>query len=399
MKNVYTNIRYFMFLLLVACISSCNKDGLTTLVIEDGQPSVAQMIIGQWTPDHVEWADEDGNVLERPEMPDIPDLNFDEGGTGTFGGNGSGSFDWTVDEGFNDGMGSGYHGEGPSITFGGERWYIFQLTKTILIIYRITDRYIIIYYYDRVGEYNGGNDEGPSVEPVDKCPYQPYEGERIVKIMEVGNQVTYKYEQVYLYEYDEKNRISSFSVGENEDNIYWTWSYKYDEEKVTAELVDRDLLFEGYFNNQGYISEIRNAEGEAIAWYDYNEKGYLTAGKTMNDYIDMEYDQNWNAVSVHYPYVVGDWKYGYGNDDVNTNSVDLNKVIAFMGFRLDATQTDMDGLFCQFDFLGRRSPCLMVSEEGGNSYSKYNYEITDGRISTITRYYGNRIYTYSIYYE
>lgn len=70
-----------------------------------------------------------------------------------------------------------------------------------------------------------------------------------------------------------------------------------------------------------------------------------------------------------------------------------------MGFRLDATQTDMDGLFCQFDFLGRRSPCLMVSEEGGNSYSKYNYEITDGRISTITRYYGNRIYTYSIYYE
>ena len=223
-----------MVFLLVACISSCNKDGLTTLVIEDGQPSVAQMIIGQWTPDHVEWADEDGNVLERPEMPDIPDLNFDEGGTGTFGGNGSGSFDWTVDEGLNDDMGSGYHGEGPSITFGGERWYIFQLTKTILIIYRITDRYIIIYYYDRVGEYNGGNDEGPSVEPVDKCPYQPYEGERIVKIMEVGNQVTYKYEQVYLYEYDEKNRISSFSVGENEDNIYWTWSYKYDEEKVTA---------------------------------------------------------------------------------------------------------------------------------------------------------------------
>ena len=139
-----------MFLLLVACISSCNKDGFTTLVIEDGQSSVAQMIIGQWTPDHVEWADEDGNVLERPEMPDIPDLNFDEGGTGTFGGNGSGSFDWTVDEGLNDGMGSGYHGEGPSITFGGERWYIFQLTKTILIIYRITDRYIIIYYYDKV---------------------------------------------------------------------------------------------------------------------------------------------------------------------------------------------------------------------------------------------------------
>ena len=130
-----------MFLLLVVCISSCNKDGFTTLVIEDGQSSVAQMIIGQWTPDHVEWADEDGNVLERPEMPDIPDLNFDEGGTGTFGGNGSGSFDWTVDEGSDGGMGSGYHGEGPSITFGGERWYIFQLTKTILIIYRITDRY------------------------------------------------------------------------------------------------------------------------------------------------------------------------------------------------------------------------------------------------------------------
>lgn len=386
-----------MFLLLVVCISSCNKDGFTTLVIEDGQPSVSQMIIGQWEPDHVEWTDEDGNVLERPEMTDVPGLTFDEGGTGIFGGNGSGSFDWTVDEGSDDGMGGGYNGEGPSITFNGERWYIFQLTKTILIIYRITDRYIIIYYYYRVGEYNGGNDE-ELVEPVDKCPYQPYEGDRIVKIMEVANLVTYKYERIYLYKYDEKNRISSFSLGENEDNIYWTWSYKYDEEKVTVELGD-SRAYEGYFNSQGYISEIRNAEGESIAWYNYNEKGYLTVGKAMNDYIEIEYDQNWNAVSVHYPYVAYDWNYDYGNDDVNTNSIDLNKVITPVGFRLDATQTDMDGFFCQFDFLGRRSPCLVVSEEGGDSYSKYNYEITDGHVSMITRYSGNYIYTYSIYYE
>ena len=76
------------------------------------------------------------------------------------------SFDWNADEGSGpiiDG-GSGYDGEGPSVTFGGERWYIFQLTERILIIYRFYGDYIIIYYYYRVGDYNEPEPE-PTPEP------------------------------------------------------------------------------------------------------------------------------------------------------------------------------------------------------------------------------------------
>lgn len=48
------NIKYFILLLFVALVSACNEEGIATLVIEDGQPSVAKMIVGQWKPNHAE---------------------------------------------------------------------------------------------------------------------------------------------------------------------------------------------------------------------------------------------------------------------------------------------------------------------------------------------------------
>ena len=86
-----------------------------------------------------------------------------DGGPHTPGGmHEGGSSDWNVNEGNpqkpgvsgGTGGGTGYDGEGPWVNIGGERWYIFQLTDHILIIYRIYDGYIIIYYYYRVGDYN-----------------------------------------------------------------------------------------------------------------------------------------------------------------------------------------------------------------------------------------------------
>ena len=59
------NIKYFILLLFIALVSACNEEGIATLVIEDGQPSVAKMIVGQWKPNHAEKADEDGNVGQR----------------------------------------------------------------------------------------------------------------------------------------------------------------------------------------------------------------------------------------------------------------------------------------------------------------------------------------------
>ena len=59
MKKINAIINSFAFLLLAVLMSACNKDGIETIVIEDGQPSVAQMIIGTWNPDRGEIVDEE----------------------------------------------------------------------------------------------------------------------------------------------------------------------------------------------------------------------------------------------------------------------------------------------------------------------------------------------------
>ncbi len=412
MKKINAIINSFAFLLLAVLMSACNKDGIETIVIEDGQPSVAQMLIGRWNPTGGEMANPStGEVTEDINISDVPWLDFGENGIGSWGNGGSGtggsageSFDWNADEGSGPiiGGGSGYDGEGPSVTLGGERWYIFQLTERILIIYRFYGDYIIIYYYYRVGDYNEPEPE-PTPEPGNDCPYQPQfsDNQLIVRIEKHNNTPYYQSDEVYLYGYDTHGRIASYAYGENENNIYWIWTYRYDAEKVTAMLDDR-MVFEGYLNKDGYITEMRT-DGEAITWYDYDDEGHLTGGKTMNDYIGVEYDTNWNMVYAHYPYWATDWTYTYTNDDVNSNSVDLNKVCTFSGFNLDATGTDMNGAFAQFDFLGRRSPCLVETEENdmvttSNNMYKFDYEMVNGRVDQIIRYQGNNICTYKIYY-
>lgn len=79
------NIKYFILLLFVALVSACNEEGIATLVIEDGQPSVAKMIVGQWKPNHAEKADEDGNVIEDLDITDIPDLILEKTVQGILG--------------------------------------------------------------------------------------------------------------------------------------------------------------------------------------------------------------------------------------------------------------------------------------------------------------------------
>lgn len=370
MKNIYTSIRYFMFLLLVVCISSCNKDGFTTLVIEDGQPSVAQMIIGQWTPDHVEWADEDGNVLERPEMPDIPDLNFDEGGTGTFGGNGSGSFDWTVDEGSDGGMGSGYHGEGPSITFGGERWYIFQLTKTILIIYRITDRYVIIYYYYRVGEYEGAE---PTPEPSSAL------------ISEIRATTTYESGSkssttTYRFSYDDQDRIQNYSI--DNGNYTYEWVYRYNgSEEVYVTGSESYKAYISKFGIQSLYSLSSAASKEVlVATSVYDENGYL---QTLNNNV-FGYEHN-NLVELNCRGSIYNYEY---SDEKNDANLDLNCIIS------NCSEYEYDyshfSLFAPFGFYGERSANMISRMDFGqyaDGYYVYSYERDlQGRIDTITCY-------------
>lgn len=356
-----------MFLLLVVCISSCNKDGFTTLVIEDGQPSVSQMIIGQWEPDHVEWTDEDGNVLERPEMTDVPGLTFDEGGTGIFGGNGSGNFDWTVDEGSDDGMGGGYNGEGPSITFNGERWYIFQLTKTILIIYRITDRYIIIYYYYRVGEYvESESDSEPSCTLVSEI--------RATTTYAAGSKKT----SVYRFSYDDQNRIQSYSI--DNGNYTYEWTYRYNgSEEVYVTGNESYKAYIGEFGIQALYSLPTTTSNETlVADPVYDENGYLQM--LNNNVFDYEHD---NLVVFNRRGSIYNYEYSEEKNDVN---LDLNCIIS------NCSEYEYDyshfSLFAPFGFYGERSVNMISKMDLGqyaDMYYVYSYERDlQGRIDTVT---------------
>lgn len=180
MKKINAIINSFAFLLLAVLMSACNKDGIETIVIEDGQPSLAQMIVGTWQPNRGEIADPNtGEVIEvisPGEMPwmniyDDSTIDVSQGGSGPGGSTGGGDFVWNVDEGDKPGPGSGssgeYDGSGPSFHYDDYHWYIFQLTEHVFIIYRFYGDYIIIYYYYRLGGYDGAEPEPtPEIEVI-----------------------------------------------------------------------------------------------------------------------------------------------------------------------------------------------------------------------------------------
>ena len=341
-----------LFILFVAAVSySCVKDGDLTVVIEDGQPEIEELIIGKWRPSGMEATDMDGNSIDLPSGNfDIPGLTFGEGGSGTAEGGDegeSGSFNWEIFEGDNTGGEGNYDGNSPYFNFGGEKWYIFQLTERILILYRFYGDYIIIYYYEREGDYVDSGDDGDGADD-DGCYFNPLKGDMVKRIR-----------------------------------------------------VHDDLVFVGELNKDGYIKTISDGK-EEYAWYDYNENGYLFAGKTSNDYMSVDYDNNWNAVEVHVPYWDGKFKYSYALEK-NYASIDLNKVLSISGGRYEATRTDFIGFFGYFGFFGKPGPQLISSEE---HYSdKYTLEYkhdSKSRIEEVVKWDDaeNKSYTkYFIYYE
>lgn len=353
-----------LVLLLLILLSACNEDGITTLVIEDGQqPSVAQMIIGKWKPNRLEMIDENGNVLERPDISDMPELNIDENGTGYWGNNANESnlFEWNIDEGeYGEGMG-GYNEKGPSITLGGERWYIFQLTKSILIIYRVTDRYIIIYYYYRVGEYNTStpSQEIARISKIEGTTYYVSSGD--------------KKDFYYTFVYDDQGRIKEFnSDGEKYDYIY---------EGTERVLVSTNGLLsyigEMDSNVLQELYSVSDTYQEPIATFKYNNEGYLS---TLNNMVCIYEQGNLKEIKINDSV----FDYEYSNEKNNAN-IDLNCIIGYFVYNHQPYTT----LFAPFGFYGKCSTNLQSKEvlpQGSDFYFEYVYENdSKGRISMITR--------------
>lgn len=381
MKKINAIINSFAFLLLAVLMSACNKDGIETIVIEDGQPSVAQMLIGRWNPTGGEMANPStGEVTEDINISDVPWLDFGENGIGSWGNGGSGtggsageSFDWNADEGSGPiiGGGSGYDGEGPSVTFGGERWYIFRLTERILIIYRFYGDYIIIYYYYRVGDYNEPEPE-PTPEP------------DVALVSEIHVTTTYEsgvnsYSSVYRFSYDDQNRIQNYTIT-NGSNIYeWTYSYRGVEEVY----VSGDESYMGYIGREGinalYSLSATTANQVLVASPEYDSEGYMT----MLGNNTMVYENG----NMKYLYR-GDSGYNYEySDEENNANIDLNCIIS------DCSTYEYVyshfSLFAPFRFYGKSSTNMISRENLGeyaDMYYAYSYERNQqGQISKITR--------------
>lgn len=381
MKKKNAIINSFAFLLLAVLMSACNKDGIEAIVIEDGQPSVAQMLIGRWNPTGGEMANPStGEVTEDINISDVPWLDFGENGIGSWGNGGSGtggsageSFDWNADEGSGPiiGGGSGYDGEGPSVTFGGERWYIFQLTERILIIYRFYGDYIIIYYYYRVGDYNEPEPE-PTPEP------------DVALVSEIHVTTTYEsgvnsYSSVYRFSYDDQNRIQNYTIT-NGSNIYeWTYSYRGVEEVY----VSGDESYMGYIGREGinalYSLSATTANQVLVASPEYDSEGYMT----MLGNNTMVYENG----NMKYLYR-GDSGYNYEySDEENNANIDLNCIISNCS-TYEYVYSHFS-LFAPFRFYGKSSTNMISRENLGeyaDMYYAYSYERNQqGQISKITR--------------
>lgn len=371
MNKLYMNIKYFILLLLVALVSACNEEGIATLVIEDGQPSVAKMIVGQWKPNHAEKTDEDGNIIEDLDITDIPDLNFGENGSGHFGNNGtgtggsdSGDFDWSVDESENTGGDGGYDEKGPSVTFNGERWYIFQLTKSMLIIYRVTDKYILIYYYYRVGDYNTGNEPEPTPT-----------GEKIYKITETTSyEGEIRNSAVHIFEYDKQGRIKTYSFDDRKSKSTFNYTYKGVEE---IHVSGGGESYTGYLNNNQLEKLFSTTSAQKlVAAPQYNSEGYISS---INN-IQFIYESN-NLIKS------STCTYEY-TDEKNNANIDLNCIISNYSKNYE-NQYSHYSLFAPFGFYGKFSNNLISKEsidESADFFYEYAYEIdSEDKVNTITR--------------
>lgn len=385
MKKINTIVKSLMLLLVAGLMSACNKDGFETIVIEDGQPSVAQMIVGRWQPNGGEIVNPDtGEITEEIDPGEIPWMdiyddntgNTYQGGSGSGGSTGGGDFSWNVDEGDIPGPGIGggglYDGRGPSFNFGDYHWYIFQLTERVLIIYRFYGDYIIIYYYFRIGDFNVPEPE-PEPEPVKNM---------IIEIQESTFRGATEPSSVntYRFTYDDEGRIQNYYIINGNYAYDWTYSYKGVEEVY----VTGDESYMAYIMRDGgieylYNTTVESTDGKLVASPVYDENGYMVL---LNNNT-FEYE-NGNLVTFNCRGSVYTYEY---TDEKNNANLDLNCFISNCStYEYDYSHYS---LFAPFRFYGKSSENLISKEiwfTGADFDYEYEYEKdSQGRISSIVR--------------
>lgn len=342
------HIQWLLILLMGLIVSSCNKDGDETIVIQDGTPSVSTLVIGKWKPTRKQKVDKNnpGNVKEEPVTNDDSELEFFEDGTGSSSNNPNERYEWSADD------------ENGTIYFNGYRWYITTLSKGLLIIYRIEGDYLIIYYYLREGAFEGDDDEGGNSSSGD-CVYVPWtDGPVITKII-TTNQKTGSVE-TRTFGYDDKKRISKYSIKRNNSETVYT--YSYDKNSVNVNENGR-ALYKCTLGDNGYIKELGLSTSNASVWFDYT-KDYLSNVKMMNNSFSPTFSyNNLTKMTSYLTSATTNQIYEY-TTEVNNTSVDLNGIYT----SCNVYEAWLPGIgnhhsvLAPFDFCGKRSQNLSVTE-------------------------------------
>ncbi|MBC8616886.1 hypothetical protein H8788_03970 [Parabacteroides faecis] len=359
MRTIYKKIT---FLLLVVLACACNKDEDTTIVLEDGQPKAATLIVGKWKPSKKQLIDKlTGKVIKDEPLDEEESSFWEFFEDGTFGKAGSTGdrFNWNVDE------------DDYTVSFEDKKWSIGALTKAKMILYLLGKKgneeedknNLLAYFFDRFGEY----------EEEDDNTEEPASGSKIAKITATTTYLhsSNKRVETYTFTYDKKGRIDEYLVGASQAPFI----YSYEKDMVS---VDGPESYRGLLNNKDHIETLQylDADKKTAATASYNGLGYLI---TINN-TSLKYDKENNLSAVGY------FEYKYTKEK-NDSNLDLNCLISNCSTAYEYDYSHYS-LFAPFGFYGKFSTNMIVEEHGYNwdYYSVYNYERDkESRIIKIVR--------------
>lgn len=345
----------WLALSLVLLFTACNKNEDLTLIIEDGQPTISTLIVGQWEPTTISIVDRlTGEILEteEPESGNSSFWEFFEDGTFGRSDKPDERFHWQADE------------EDFSINIGDKQWNVDWLTKLKLRLReRMDDSRDKYYDFGRIGDFI---DEGEEEE-------QPTAGSRIAKITATTTYLHSSNKKVdtYTFKYDKKGRISEYSI----EGTSAPFKYNYEQNMVS---VSGSESYKGTLNSKNCIETLQslNTSQPTVATASYNSNGYLSM---LNNTV-LKYDRNNNLESIGY------FEYTYTKEK-NDSNIDLNCIISNCSTTYEYNYSHFS-LFAPFGFYGKSSTNMIAKEHGNgwDYYYVYDYKRNkENRITKIVR--------------
>lgn len=363
MRTIYTKL---LVLLLVLSTGACNKEGDATLVMEEGQPSVSMLLVGQWKPTKKQWINKQtGNILKEEPVDEEDSSVWQFFEDGTFGkSNDQGKrLNWRVNE------------EDHTLYLDNEKWSIGALTKKKMLLYlegkqqggesEEYENYFPGYLFGRIGEYEW-NEE----------PDTPAAGSKVSRIVETTTYLHSSNKNVttYSFSYDSKGRISKYVMEHAASQN--SFEYEYEDRQV---VVSGPESYRGVLNENGFIETLKSMDRDqtVVASASYDQQGYLSVFNNKK----MFYDKNKNLVNSDR------FEYLYAKE-ANDANIDLNCFLS------DCSNYEFDyghySLFAPFGMYGKASVNMVAEQhfqvQAADYYYSYAYERDEkNRISEITR--------------